>query len=160
MRLNSRKGFTLVETLVAVLLIAIVVTSVFSLALTSKGASVKTGRREQALFYTRKAMEKLKAYVTGDQDFAAAGPNRARDQSKPWAMPEDACGGCGGAGQCWALDPNCTHDLTQLLPQKLRDAPVTMTLGYVVTNDPAGCVDRVGPTPCRKQVRFTVNWEQ
>lgn len=160
MRLKSAKGFTLVETLVATLLIAIVVTSVFSLALTSKGASVKTGRREQALFYSRKAMEKLKAYVTGDQDFAAAGPNYAQNPSKPWAIAEDACTGCGGQGQCWALDPNCTHDLTLLLPTKLRDAPVTMTLGYVVTNDPVGCVDRTGPTPCRKQVQFSVNWQQ
>ncbi|MFA5140450.1 MAG: type II secretion system protein [Elusimicrobiota bacterium] len=160
MRPRNCKGFTLVETLVAVLLIAIVVTSVFSLALTSKGASVKTGRREQALFYTRKAMEKLKAYVTGDETFAAAGPNYARDPGRPWAIPEDACGGCGGAGQCWALDPTCTHDLTLMLPAKLRDAPISMTLGYAVTNDPPGCVDRTGLSACRKEVRFTVNWSQ
>ena len=153
-------GFTLVETLIAVLLIAIVVTSVFSLALTTKGVSVKSGRREQALFFTRKAMEKLKAYVTGDETFAEAGPNYARNPGRPWAIPEDACTGCGGVGQCWALDPNCTHDLTLMLPTKFRSSHINMTLGYTVTNDPPGCVDRTGLTACRKEVRFSVNWDQ
>lgn len=155
---RKRQGFTLVETLVAVLLIAIVVTSVFSLALSSKVASRKTGRRSEALYYTRVAMEKLKAYVTvqdplANPSIATRGPNGG------WSIPEDSCSGCGTAvGACWALQA-CQHDLTQLLPARLRNAPgdsppgVTMTLRYTVTDDPCG-----GFT-C-KQVQFQVQWAE
>lgn len=154
-KLADRKGFTLVETVFAVLLISVVVTSIFSLALTSRGASKKTGKRAQALFYSRQAMEKLKAYVTADTTLSI-GP------SSNWKFPGDTCSGCTGSPNCWAL-ANCTHDISAMLPatcsssvQICQAAPVSATLKYTVTAVPAGCTG----SKCSKSVRFSVSWAE
>ncbi len=115
---KSCAGFSLVETMVAVLLISVVVTSVFSLALTSKATAINTDRRSAALYAITQAREKLKAYVTADK--SVTGP------AASWRMPGDACG-------CYALQPG-VHDVTSLLPQEYRDDPDSpMTLSYTVT---------------------------
>jgi len=156
---RNNKGFTLVETLISVLLISIVVISVFSVSLSSKVASKKTSRRAEALYYTRQAMEKLKAYVTvdpasvdlaADPLFAGIGPGGS------WNIPDDKCEGCpGGQGQCWALDQTagCVHDVTNLLPVKLTQANPGMKLTYLVADSPCDA------GMCKK-VQFNVTWAE
>ena len=82
---KSCAGFSLVETMIAVLLISVVVTSVFSLALTSKASSINTDRRSAALYAITQAREQLKAYVTADRDGSVTSP------TSNWKMPGDAC---------------------------------------------------------------------
>ncbi len=113
--------------MIAVLLIAVVVTSVFSLAFTSKTASIRTDRRAVALQGMTQVREKIKAYITDDRN--ATGPNTN------WHMPEDACGsGC--PANCHPLDV-CEHDVSQFLPARYTAAPRNMTMTYTVTADAA-----------------------
>lgn len=145
---GRESGFTLVETLIAVLLISVVVTSVFSLALTSKTSGIKTERRAVGLLYVRRTMEKVKAYVTADTSAAMAATVGAPAN---WHMPEDACnGGLGtcSSATCWALEA-CIHDVTALLPQKLRDPPINAKMTYTVQD--------VG---LAKKVSFQMTWDE
>ncbi|MFA6031068.1 MAG: type II secretion system protein [Elusimicrobiota bacterium] len=138
-RRGRPNGFTLIEILISVLLIAAVVTSIFPLLLTSKLQVVKSGRRGEALNYTRQAMETLKAFTTGDSSYPT-GPGGAL----PWTYPGEACGGC------WALAPG-THNLTPTLPASFTGAPVNGTISYTVSD--FAC----GSRTC-KQVQFSANW--
>lgn len=120
-KFKSGAGFSLVETMIAVLLISVVVTSVFSLALTAKVTSVNTDRRSAALLAIAQAREKLKAYVTADQNIT----NRPNAN---WRLKEDI------TGSGYALSPG-EHDVTLLLPDKYRNDPDRpMTLTYTVTD--------------------------
>lgn len=146
---KNRRGFTLVETLIAVLLISVVVTSVFSLALTSRVSSTKTQRRAVGLLYTRRAMEKVKAYVTAD---ASAGMAATVGAPANWKIAEDLCNtgeaNCASA-TCWALEA-CKHDVSPMLPAGLSDPPISMKLTYTVTNAAGGA----------KKVNFQLTWDE
>ncbi len=142
-------GFTLVETLVAILLMAVVVMSVFSIALTSRTAGKKTSRKAIAGIYTKTVEEKLKSYITGDLDSTTSGPNA------DWWIPGDAC------GNCWALAPGA-HDMTSILPAVCTPnqpicsgAPANATLTYTVVNQ-GGCVE----AGCRKRVEVKLDWTE
>ncbi|MFH2204500.1 MAG: hypothetical protein ABIJ96_15400 [Elusimicrobiota bacterium] len=133
--------------MIAVLLIAVVVTSVFSLALTSKISGVRTERRTAALLAIAQAREKIKAYVTDDQNIS--GP------TAKWKIPEDECGPSGNyavgncPADCYALDV-CQHNVTKLLPVRERDdSSIQMRLTYTVT--------KVGDG---HKVIFNVTWQQ
>lgn len=130
----ARRGYTLVETLIAMMLISVVVTSVFSLVLTARMGVKKSGKRGQAIFYLRQVMEGLKGFVTADT--SAPGPNN-------WVLPGDTCG-------CYALQAG-NHNVTNFLPPSFRAAPTNGQLSYVVTD--ANC----GGQTC-KQVSFSISW--
>ncbi|TPW21715.1 MAG: hypothetical protein FD126_411 [Elusimicrobia bacterium] len=135
---SARRGYTLVETLVAVMLISVVVTSVFSLVLTAKMGSRKTGKKAEALFYVQQYRELLKSYVTADT--SVAGP------AGGWNIPGDSCG-------CYALQTGVQHNLTSKLPPSFTAAPVNGQLFYTVTDVPCGT-----GLPC-KSVQFNVSWQ-
>lgn len=137
---SARRGYTLVETLVAVMLISVVVTSVFSLVLTAKMGSKKTGRRAEALYYVQQYRELLKAYVTADTSVPGPTPG--------WVLPGDPCG-------CYALS-NGTHNLTPLLPASFTGPPASGQLSYTVTDVACG---GGGLLPC-KNVTFNVSWQK
>jgi len=130
---KEEDGYTLVETMIAMLLVASIVTSVFSMVLTAKVASVKTGNQGKAHYYARQQAEKLKSYVSAD--LTAPGPTAG------WLYPGDASG-------LYALDPG-VHNVTSNLPANLRSLGWSMS--YTVTN--ASC----GAKTC-KQVQFSVGW--
>ena len=133
---SARGGYTLVEVLVAVMLIATVVTSVFSLVLTAKMGVKKTGRRAEAMFLSRQYMETLKSFVTADVTQPGPFPG--------WVLPGDPCG-------CYALQ-NGIHVMTAALPTTFRSAPVNGQLTYNVTDVPCGA------STC-KSVTFNVSWQ-
>lgn len=150
-KIKDQDGFSLVETMIAVLLIAIVVTSVFSLAFTAKVSSIKTARRATALLAIRQAQEKLKAYVTADLSIKDP-PN------SNWRMPEDVCGPDGvtteatcSAG-CSAFDL-CRHNVTLLIPEQFRGPPINMRMYYDVLKDKKDDTDEA------PRVVFKVNWD-
>lgn len=133
---RARRGYTLVETLVAVMLVSVVVTSVFSMVLTAKIGTKKTGRRAEAMYYARQYMEMLKAYVTADT--TAVGPTAG------WVLPGDPCG-------CYALQ-NGVHTMTTNLPASFTAPPVNGQLSYTVSDVPCGAFT------C-KSVSFNVSWQ-
>lgn len=158
--LQNTSGFSLVETLIAVLLISVVVTSVFSLALTSKTMAIKSNRRAAALLYSRQVIEKIKAYVTGDSSTDAA---LAAGAPADWHIPQDLCNSgeanCSKAN-CYALE-ECKHDLTPMLPVDCgpdvgfcSGSPVNGKLTYTVSN--VG----VCTQGCAKKVQFSITWDE
>ena len=155
---RNRKGFSLIETLIATLLISVVVTSVFSVALTSKVSAKKTDRRAAALIYSKKAIEKVKAYITGDTSVQTI-PGVVEYPAN-WHIPGDACNGC-SSSTCYALENiPCEHDLTSLLPLTCGEnvgicqgSPVNGKLTYTVVDAdpkiPTGCVGSAANACCQ-----------
>jgi prepilin-type N-terminal cleavage/methylation domain-containing protein len=143
----GERGFSLVETMIATLLISVVVTSVFSLAFTSKVSSIRVDRRSVAIQAITQAREKIKSYVTADKN--VMGPNAK------WKIPEDDCGPTAEYAEgdcpndCYALDV-CTHNVTRMLPTRERDDPkIQMRLTYTVTKSGDG-----------HKVTFNTKWEE
>ncbi|MBI3300345.1 MAG: prepilin-type N-terminal cleavage/methylation domain-containing protein [Elusimicrobia bacterium] len=132
----ARRGYTLVETMIAVLLVSVVVTSVFSMVLTARTGVNKSGKKGQAVFYLREVVEALKTYVTAD--LTAPGPNS-------WQLPGDTCG-------CWALQAGA-HNATGYLPTSFTGAPTSGQLTYDVID--MAC----GAATC-KQVTFNLTWNE
>ncbi|MEQ1919062.1 MAG: prepilin-type N-terminal cleavage/methylation domain-containing protein, partial [Elusimicrobiota bacterium] len=78
-RLASEEGYTLVEVMVAMLLTSIMVTSVFSVALTVKTGGSKGESKMKAAAMSRQISAILKNYVTGETGTAST--------SAPFAGP-------------------------------------------------------------------------
>ena len=165
MRLFStapERGFTLAEVVVAILVMAVVTLGIFAVVSSNRTATQKVDKKVRALFYSRQAMDKLKAYVTADSGAGGPTPN--------WRIPEDSCNA--GLGTCtptcWALEA-CTHDLTAMLPAACgpgvpfcSGSPINAKLSYTVTDlaaDPGCGAGQAGPVPC-KRVVFNMQWSE
>jgi len=127
-RRDARKGFTLVEVVIATLLLAIGITASFSVCVSVKFKVNKDDTRTRMNFYARQLLEDLKSYVTADTtdpDLAAGAPYGT------WSY-------CWAQGQCdaaaWALAPG-EHVVTMMLPKTLRDDQGA-TLKYFVGPGP------------------------
>jgi len=136
---DGRSGYTLVETLIAILLVAMVVTSTFSMVLTARMGFAKAGFRGRAYFHAKRAMERVRAYVASDTSASIPAPN------SQFRMPGDTC-------NCYALQAG-SHDITSTLPDDFRNAPVNGRLVYNVSNVACG-------TQTCKRVDFTVTWDE
>ena len=119
-RRASEEGYTLVEVMVAMLLTSIMVTSVFSVALTVKTGGGKGESKIKAAAMTRQVAAVLKNYVTAETGTAStaapfAGP--CGGAANNWSMTcngvVDACPL--GGSSCYAL-ANGTHTLTGINP--------------------------------------------
>ncbi|HVA66240.1 MAG TPA: prepilin-type N-terminal cleavage/methylation domain-containing protein [Elusimicrobiota bacterium] len=116
---TKNRGFTLVEVVIAMLLTAIIVTGVFSLALTIRAGNVHTDRKLIADQYARQLSSVLKSYVTADcsASTVSMAPKTAAGGhswsltgvASPGGVISDSCGGC------YALAPG-HHVLTNFLP--------------------------------------------
>ena len=91
LRRASEEGYTLVEVMVAMLLTSIMVTSVFSVALTVKTGGSKGESKLKAAAMTRQISAVLKNYVTAETGTAST-----------FTIP----GPCGGAANNWSLTCN------------------------------------------------------
>lgn len=119
--------------MISMLLVAVIVTSVFSLVLSAKVGAAKTSSQSKAHLFARQHLEKLKSYVSADQTVPGPTAN--------WAFPGDASGN-------YALAPG-VHDVTSNLPANLRT--LGWTMNYTVTDTPCG-------TKTCKKVDVTVGW--
>lgn len=136
-RLRSSAGYTLVEVMVAMLLTSIMVTSVFSVALTVKTGGSKSERKLKAAAGARQISAMLKNYVTGETGTASttngngtiAGPGVGANN---WSITGngivDACPG--GGSSCYALAQG-THTLTGVLGT-FENAPYNARVSYFV----------------------------
>lgn len=151
-----KRGFTLVEVVVAMLVTAVVVTSVFAVAMTVKRGTAVSERRVAANNAGKELLEKLKNYVTPETG-TWPGPGVGGS----WRLPEDSCGTC-PAG-CYALRVGCEHDASSLIPARWRAAPYNMTLRYqvyVIENPPGSCG---GALPCgtgQPQIEVRLRWDE
>ena len=126
---RSRQGFTLVEVIVAMMLLLIAISGVYAAMLTALTSFGSNEQRYQANIASRDLADTLKNYVTADLAPVPGAPG-----SPAWHLPGDSCSGCPGGATCWALAV-CTHDATQQLHPALQAAGVRMN--YVVVDTPA-----------------------
>lgn len=111
-------GYTLVEVMVAMLLTSIMVTSVFSVALTVKTGGNKGEAKIKAAAGARMVAALLKNYVTAEPGTASTTliPGPCAGAVNNWSMScngiVDACPG--GGSNCYAL-AHGTHTLTGVM---------------------------------------------
>jgi len=165
-RLQS--GFTLVEVVIAMLVAAVVVTSVFSVSLTARKASAFSDRKIAANYAAKRLSDMLKNYVAADISTPGNGPNGN------WCLPGTVCTGCAAAPagcaltSCYALDmtSGCTINATAatsgsttLIPAAFTAAPYNMTMTYTV-KDENGSTGLGSLSTARPTVSITVNWTE
>lgn len=127
MSCGNNRGFSLIEVMIGTLLMGLVATSVFGVALSTSQNSGRIGRKTAASLVGRKIMEQLKNYVTADT-IGTTGPGAAPNG---WGFPGDDCA-------CYAFSTG-THNLdaTLWLPE-LAGPPYNAKLSYTVTNAATG----------------------
>ncbi|MBI3547664.1 MAG: type II secretion system protein [Elusimicrobia bacterium] len=120
-RLRSRKGQTLAEVSIAMLLVAIATASTFGVILNAKRGTKKADTKEQMAYYANFLQQELKAYVTARTDITEGAPG-----IPAWHLPQDE-----SCTNCWALSPG-VHKVSGMLPKNLSGPPVNGTLTYEV----------------------------
>jgi len=151
--MKKRRGYTLVEIVVALLLSCVMISAVFTIALTAKQSTGVSERRQAAAQATQALLQNLKAYVadpnyvvSGDSDIL--GPCPAGNARATWSLN---CRGITDSrgSNAWALaDGN--HGVTGILPPWFVAAPYGATLNYSVS--PGGFGGQ------QRQVSVTVSW--
>lgn len=141
------------------LLTSIMVTSVFSVALTVKTGGSKGENKLKATAGARYVASILKDYVTGEPGNASTVlpmiPGPSTSLGNNWSITNpttgvvDACPLGGSA--CYALTPG-NHILTGVLPAAFEAAPYNARVSYVVTY--TNIID-ARPVP---KVDITVTW--
>lgn len=133
-------GYTLVEVIIAMLLVLIMSSAIMGTALTGRQSTGRTVRRAQAAQAVRRVAEALKVYRTADTA-AAAGPGGAPNG---WGLPGDSCG-------CAAFQ-NGVHNLSPAVwtPELTAQGGA---ISYTVTTANTA----LGPQPT---VAFNATWTE
>lgn len=143
--------------MVAMLLTSIMVTSVFSVALTVKTGGSKGERKIKAAAGARQIAAQLKNFVTGDpSNTVIPGPGGG---SNSWSMTgngiTDACTCPSCTANCYALAAG-SHSLTGVLPATFEAAPYNAKVMYFVsTTDTISDGTNTRPIP---SVSITTTW--
>lgn len=150
-------GYTLIEVMVAMLLTSVMVTSVFSVALTVKTGGNKGERKMKAAAGARLVASQLKNFVTGDPaNTVIPGPGTGTNK---WSMTggtvTDACACTACAANCYALAPG-SHTLTGILNATFEGAPFNARVIYFVTATDT-ITDGVNTRPI-PSVSITTTW--
>lgn len=90
----GRAGLTLVEVVIGMLLVALLIGAMMSIALTGKIGVKKSEKRAVAAMAGGRLLDQLKRYVTADPA-ASPGPSPGHAPNG-WGLPGDSCG-------CYAL---------------------------------------------------------
>lgn len=143
------RGYTLIEVVIAVFLTAIVVTSVFSVAVSSSASGGKAERKMLAAQAAKSLSSALKDYVTGDSTISGngfQGPNSANSGAARWNLHVPGVQ-TDSNGAVYALSPwpnvgttvhtlTCVaaapNDTTCFMPRALRRAPYNGSISYTV----------------------------
>ena len=151
---TKRKGFTLVEIVIAILISAMVAMATFSIFTSTAVGHKRSTKKELASLAIRMVSEQLKAYVTSDNsNFLPQRPNNN------WRL-------CNHLNQCdtyngWALQSG-THNITSFLNtdpflRELCNGNISnCSFTYTVTN--FNCGFGISETTACKQVVFNLNY--
>lgn len=175
--MKARGGYTLVEVVVAMLLAAVMITAIFTVALSNKRSSQVQDNKHMAQTSVHGFLKVLSAYVTADWTTTAIdGPNSLNAGAAKWNLHSAAITDSRGA--VWALMPG-SHTITGVAGgadpdgflARLRGAPYNGTLTYCVqwlgcgqctnnTSCAAGtCTPPLGPT-CQPSISVNMGWTQ
>ncbi len=134
------RGYTLVEVVVAMLLIAVMVSSVISVALSAKQGGGKTERRLIAARASKHLTAMLKTYVADPSiavttaTAASWGPGTGTNK---WSLDDGTINDNDINGSpcvdCYALAPG-THTVLGILPSWFEAAPYGARIKYYVNN--------------------------
>lgn len=153
--IKKRKGFTLVEIVVAVLISAMVAMATFSIFTSSAVGHKRATKKELAALAIRMVSEQLKNYVTSDNSqFLPQRPNNS------WRL-------CNHLNQCdtyngWALQSGTHHDITSFLSTEpfltelCKGNLSNCSFRYVVFNFDCGFGN--SETTACKQVSFNLSY--
>ncbi|MFI5346550.1 MAG: prepilin-type N-terminal cleavage/methylation domain-containing protein [Elusimicrobiota bacterium] len=133
-------GYTLVEVVIAMLLVLIAVSAIMGTVITGRQSAGRTVRRAQAAQAVRRVAEALKVYRTADTS-AVPGPGVG---ANGWGMPGDACA-------CGAFQTG-SHDLSPAIW-----APELAAQGGRVSYTVTAQDTALGPQP---SVDFHVTWTE
>lgn len=156
---HGEAGYTMVEVMVAMLLTSIMVTSVFSVALTVKTGGSKGERKIKAAAGARQIAAQLKNYVTGDPaNTVIPGPGAGTNS---WSMTSgtvtDDCACTSCAANCYALAAG-SHTLTGVLPASFEASPYNARVIYFIsTTDTISDGVNTRPVP---SVSITTTWNE
>ncbi|MBI4424228.1 MAG: hypothetical protein HY554_10900 [Elusimicrobia bacterium] len=145
--------------MIAVAILAIIITGVYSVALAARRLDVDANPQEQALEGIRSASAALGNYVVdwsyvkarhdaldaSIDDFAPNEPavdGTPRDETRKWHLPGDTCGEYALSS---TVSGGCVHDASAYLGQALR---TRARLTYAVATNADGAA----------QVQFEVSW--
>jgi prepilin-type N-terminal cleavage/methylation domain-containing protein len=148
--MKASKGFTLIEVIVSVLITAVMVSSVFSVSLTSKRSNVRADRRLIAAQAARSLTSTLQSYVSADTaQVIIPGPSGG---SAPWELPSDT------NASNYALSGG-SHTLQNIaplyVPYWFQAPPYNAQLIYYVQYMGSGAADQQTPW-----VNVTVTWTE
>lgn len=148
------------------LLSAIMVSSVFSVALTAKQSGGKGERKMLAGQVTKQMIGTLKNFQTSDYSTAQVatwGPN-ANNGANRWSLEDNTvtppidCVAAGHPANEYALryvGAGTTHTVTGILPAWFEAAPFNATLKYYVNGSRTASDGKVIP-----QINVTVDWTE
>ncbi len=161
--MKRRNGYTLVEVLISMMLTAVMVGAVFSVAITGQQSGNKVDRHVIANQYSRHLSEALAAYVVDANSYTTAnnaliaGPASTTPGTASWAingtLGEDGRSVVDSMGAVWALTPG-NHILTGYLPLWFEGAPYNATISYLVT------AKAVGGVGVANQAQVHINWTE
>lgn len=160
--MTNTRGYTLLEAAIAMLLTALIASSVFTIAMSARRSSNKGLRKLAADQAARQLSDQLKNYVTGDRTATLANsgiapPNPNGTGAQGWSLvtTNTADSLCGGT-PCYALQEG-THVVTGILPTWFTSPPYSATLRYYVKEVYYfnGSVNVMSPW-----VNITVDWSE
>ncbi|MBI5594828.1 MAG: hypothetical protein HY928_01935 [Elusimicrobia bacterium] len=143
--MREERGATLAEVLIAILLLAFMVSSMVGVLFSSSLGATTGDVRLRASQAVEALDGDLRNFVAADRASVERAPG-----APAWHLPGDRCDGCAGGPTCWALQDRCTHDVSARLPADLRQG-FGMGMSYTVE------VKDHGGQPVRK-ARISVSW--
>jgi len=156
--MKGREGYTLVEVLVAILLSAVMITSVFSVALTTKMGGGKGERRMAAAQVTQSTLKALGNYMTADYSTSTA----SSAPGGSWIITGDSIQP--PCASNWALCQG-SHTVSGLVPAALAAPAFGAQVIYFVDWCCAGVCNQ--PTParpvpanCQPHTTVNVSWSE
>lgn len=144
---GAASGFTLVEVVISILLVAVIATSIFAVVLTVRSDTLKSDVKIQAVSAANLVLDKLGNYVTASLE-AGRGPNTLC-AANTWALPLPGVA-CGDGTYALASG---VHDVSGYLPSNLTAPPYGMSMKYTVTDMGPG-----GQPDSRFRVTVQVQW--
>ncbi|OGR86329.1 MAG: hypothetical protein A3J74_11475 [Elusimicrobia bacterium RIFCSPHIGHO2_02_FULL_57_9] len=154
--MNKQRGFTLLELLIAILVIAAMSSGLYTVVLSVRKGGGRADRRFMAGAAARSLHDALRNYVSADPT-TDMGPNKNRSGAQTWNIHTPGLI-ADSMGDVYALAPGPpAHQLTGFLetvaPPWFKDPPYNATIKYLVT--PSANPALLGP-----EVSVDVDWDE
>jgi type II secretory pathway pseudopilin PulG len=174
--MKAREGYTIVEVIVAILVCSVMISSVFSVAVTNKTSSGKVERKLAANLAAQALMQKLKSYQSADPfhglpDSRIRGPSGGAPGPCSWTLNSGQTLDSYGGACPWALAPlPGIHGITGagglpgFVPSTLFAPPFNGVIRYTVTWLPSNayCYNPPNAVPldCTPKIDVTLVWTE